>query len=302
MLCGNQVSKHLHTCPCNCGGMVWCGKYTGLSDVIGMVCLIQSQNSRSSLCKKASGWSLMISINQPYWICVISASCPKCNLKGRQLTSVSKSKTTAFVFGLGPNAGLSLEVGGVILEDVTSTWSNWTLIVLGATSSNNMSMLSPFLSILALYSIWWQSVVNNSAANKGCHTQIFCLVVLIRITGTALAFVVATQLFITILRGRLWCLACSTMHVIFYGSLLVCPRTVIAELPWIQTGFFFEPMVTCPICPSSADLDCWSFLFRQVICLWGFRLFNLLGHDLRCSCQHVVLSCVWMLVDAQLGE
>ena len=50
---------------------------------------------------------------------VILASCTKFNLKGRQFTSASELKPVAFVFGLGPNAGLSLEVGGVILEDVT---------------------------------------------------------------------------------------------------------------------------------------------------------------------------------------
>ena len=67
--------------------------------------------------------------------------------KCRQLTFASKLKSTVFVFGLGPNAGLSLEVGGVILEHVTPICSNWTLIVLGATDKNDMLMLSPFLYI-----------------------------------------------------------------------------------------------------------------------------------------------------------
>ena len=59
-------------------------------------------------------------------------------------------------------------------------------------------MLSPCLSMLALCSvssIW--SVLNNSAANKGCWIHTFCLVVLTRMTGTLLAFVVATHLLIT---------------------------------------------------------------------------------------------------------
>ena len=57
--CHSQVSKHLCTSPCNCGGMMQCGKYTGVSIVVSMVCLIQSQNLISSSCnEKTSGWSI----------------------------------------------------------------------------------------------------------------------------------------------------------------------------------------------------------------------------------------------------
>ena len=74
---------------------------------------------------------------------VISASFPKFNLKCRQLISTSKLESVAFVFGLEPKASLSLEVGGVISEDVSSTCSDWTLVVLGATGKNDILMLSP---------------------------------------------------------------------------------------------------------------------------------------------------------------
>ena len=42
------------------------------------------------------------------------------------------------------DAGLSLELGEVISEDVTSTYSDWTLIVSGATGKNDILVLSPF--------------------------------------------------------------------------------------------------------------------------------------------------------------
>ena len=241
----------------------------------------------------------MISINWLCWTCVILGSCPKFNLEGRQLTSASKLKPVAFVFGLGPNVCLSLGVGGVILEDVTSTCSNWTMIVSGATGNYYISMLSPFISILDLCSIWWHSMVNNSVANKGFHIQTFCFEVFIRMTGTLLVIVVVTHLFITMPRGRLWCLACSTRHAIFDG-ILVHPKTVVTKFPWTQIGFFW----------ASSDLSYESIsskilfvvFYRQVICLWGFGLSNLLGHDFRCCSQSLVLLYVWMVKDAQLGK
>ena len=103
------------------------------------------------------------------------------------------------------------------------------------------------LTILALSPIWWQSTINNSVINKGCHVQIFCLVMLIRMIGTALALTVATHLLTLMLRCRLWCSACSTRYVILDGTLVVCPWTVMTEFLGIQTGFFFDPIVTCPI-------------------------------------------------------
>ena len=115
---------------------------------------------------------------------------------------------------------------GDISGDVTSTCSDWALMVSGATGRNDISMLSPFLT---LCSTWWYSTVNSLVANKGCCNQTFCLVVLIRIIGTALAFVLAKHLFTMMPRGRLWCSACSSRHVTFDGILSVCPRMVITE-------------------------------------------------------------------------
>ena len=160
--------------------------------------------------------------------------CPHIYLKGRWLISAWKLKSMALVFGLGPKDGLSLEVGGVISDSVTSTCCDWTLIVSAVKGEKDMLMLFAFFSILALcsiLSIW--SMINNSASNKGCWIHIICLVVLIRMN------VVTAHLFMTIPRGRLSCWACSTRQVILDGILLVCPGTVMTELLGTQTGFSF---------------------------------------------------------------
>ena len=205
------------------------------------------QSPRSSSCREnTSGGSQMRFRNWLCWSHVILASVHIFNLKGRQLISAWKSKSAAFVFGLGRNDGLSLVMARVISDGDTSACSNWTLIVSGVTGEKDMLMLSPFLSILTLcsiLSIWF--TINNSMAKST-----FCLVVLIRMTGTLPAFVVATHLFMTMARGSLWCWACSTWQVILDGILLVCPSTVMTEFPGMQTGFCFEPIVTCPMAPS----------------------------------------------------
>ena len=145
--------------------------------------------------------------------CVILTSVPILNLKGRQLISAWKSKSMAFTSGLGPKDGFSLELGGVISDGVVSTCSHLTLMELGATDEKDILMLSPFLYMLALCCISSiSSVINNSVANKGCWIHTFCLVVLTRMIGTLLAFVVATHLLLTRPRGRL-CWACSTRQV-----------------------------------------------------------------------------------------
>ena len=60
-----------------------------------------------------------------------------------------------------------------------------------------------------------------------------------RITGTALASVVAAMHLFTVMpRERLWFSACSTRDVTFDGILFVCPRMVIKEFLGMQTGFF----------------------------------------------------------------
>ena len=131
---------------------------------------------------------------------------------------------------LGPNDGFSLELGGDILEDVSSTCPDQTLKMLGATGWKNIQILSPFISMLALCSIWQHSASNSSAAKKGCHFQILCLVVFIRIHGTDLTFVMATNLVTTLPMGRL-CSACSTRHVTCDGILLVHPQNCDERVP-----------------------------------------------------------------------
>ena len=196
--------------------------------------------------------------------CVISTVVAMFYLKGRWSIYALKSKFLDFTSGLGPKDGFSMEVEGSILGAIVSTCSDLTLMELGATGEKDIWMLSPCLSMLALCSIpsTW-SVLNNSAANKGCKIQTFCLLVLKRMIGTLLAFVVATQLLITMPGGRLWCWACSTRQVILGEILLVCPCTVIAELPGKQTGFCFEPIVTCPMVPFFLLKFNWSFFLDR---------------------------------------
>ena len=94
--------------------------------------------------------------------------------------------------------------GNQISGVADSTYSDLTLMELCATAEKDIWMLSLCLSMLALCSISSIcSALNNSVANKGCQIHTFCLVVLTRMTGTLLAFVVATHLLIIIPRGRL---------------------------------------------------------------------------------------------------
>ena len=85
----------------------------------------------------------------------------------------------AFVFGLGPNAGLSLIVGGAILEDVTSTCYDWTLILLVDTGENDISMLSPFLSIFGPMLYLMTLCCEQFSGQKGFaiskHSAFWCL-------------------------------------------------------------------------------------------------------------------------------
>ena len=59
----------------------------------------------------------------------------------------------AFTSGQGPKDDFSLEVGGVISDVVAFTYSDLTLMELGATGEKDILMLSPCLSMLALCSI-----------------------------------------------------------------------------------------------------------------------------------------------------
>ena len=239
----------------------------------------------------------MRSMNQLCWAWVMFVSSPKVNLKGRHCISASKSKSAALVSGLGPNTGFALESGGDIPMDVASTCSIWTVMVLGITGRNDISTSSPFISMLALCSTWWYFTMCSSVANKGCHNQMFCLVVLINIIGMDLALVLATHLFTIMSRSRLWCSACSTRHATFGGILFVCSYMVITAFLGMQTGFLFEPTVTCPICLVLLPKFCWSFFS-----LWGFYLITLLGHSLGRHPQPNTFTCVWIVVDTKLGD
>ena len=301
MPCCRQVSKYLCTFPCSCGGMVHCGKYTGLSIVIGIVCVIQSHYLRSSSYKeKTSGWSKLRSMNQFYWTCGIFVSFPKFNLKGRYCISASKSKSVALVLGLGANVGLSTELGGDISVDIASTCFYWTLMVLGTTGRNDISTSSPFLSMLALCSTWWSSTMYNLVANNGCCKQIFCLVVLIRIIGTDLALIIATHLFTTMPIGGLWCSVCSTRHVTFNGILFVCPRMVMTEFPE-DANRIFSLIQLWPVLYTQFCYQNFVGLFWQVICFWGFSIFRLLGYSFGRYSQCTAFACVWMMADTELG-
>ena len=98
--------------------------------------------------------------------------------------------------------------------------------------------------------------------------------------------------------------------VILDGNLLACPSTVTAELLGTQTGFFFEPIMTCPMAPVFSLNFCWS-VFRQVICLWGLSLFNFSKCCSQClvlfahqnSRRHTIGKIIkdWLLHDTQMS-
>ena len=118
--------------------------------------------------------------------------------------------------------------------------------------------------------------------NKGCHNQMFYLVVLIRVISTALAFGVATHLFTIMPRGRSWCSACSTRHVTFDGIFFVCPSTVMTEFPGMQVGFFFDPTVTWPKC----------LVLLPKLCLFGGCIHSDSRDTVLEDTPNTLLSCV----------
>ena len=187
-------------------------------------------------------------------------------------------------------------MGGVISDDVTSTWSIWTLIVLCVTGKNDILMLSPFLP----YWPYWSIMANNSAANKGYQIQTFCFEVLIRNTSTLLAFVVATNLFMTMPRGRLWCWACSMRQfwmVICWFNLSLSKL----NYQWHKQGFSLSqlwPVLWLQF--FSLNLH-WSFVDRSSV----FRdLVGLIfwGHTSRFCSQCLVLIYIRIVKEAQLGK
>ena len=256
----SQVSRHLCTSPLSCLGIVWCGKYTGLSVIVSIICLIRSQYPRSSSCKEKT--SLLSCTRSMKWLCwshVKLASSPVLSWKGSQSISFLKSKSVEMVSGLGPNSGFSIS-GLVGLMGPASTWQLLVSVSWVGTGWNPIEMLSPSQSMVALYSISVHSASYNSAASKGCLTHTLYLLVLIIITGIVLAFGIATHQLITMPSGRLWCSTCSTGLVILGGNLLMCPGIVMEEFPGMQIGCCLMPMVTWPINPSFLIKDGWAFL------------------------------------------
>ena len=156
-----------------------------------------------------------------------------------------------------------------------STCSDLTLMELGAIAEKDIWMLSPCLSMSALCSIssTWL-VPNNSVANKGCRIHTFCLLVLTRMTGTLLAFVVAMHLLITMPGGRLWCWACSTRQVNFDGILLVCPRH---SKSWIARNMYRTLFrANCDLSNGSIlPLKIWSVFFLDRSSVFGDLLISM---------------------------
>ena len=134
-------------------------------------------------------------------------------------------------------------------------------MVLGTTGRNDTLATSPLTSISAWCSTGWYFAVYNSAANKVCCNQTFCLLVLINITDMDLDFTFATHIFTTIPCGKLWCSACFTRHTALGCILVVCPCTVMTKFLGMQIGFFLEPVVTSPMCPVTSSKFCWSFFY-----------------------------------------
>ena len=94
-----------------------------------------------------------------------------------------------------------------------------------------MSTSSTSLSISMQY--WWHSIsdTNPSVGNRGCLTQIFRSVVLIKMIGILLALGVEQQLFTTRPFCKLWCTTCSTIYDCLLLSFEIAPGTVNVALP-----------------------------------------------------------------------
>ena len=235
-------------------------------------------------------------LNWLCWICVNFTSSPKFSLKGRHLTSASKSKFVAWVSGLRPNTSFFWGLGVDVSADVDSTCPTWTLMVLGTTGRDDTLATSPSTSISAWCSTRWYSVVYNSVANKGCCNQTFCFVVLINITGTDLDFTVATHLFTTIPWSSWWCSACSTRHTAFGWTLVVCPSTVITEFLGMQIGFILDPIVTCPMCLVTSSKFCWSFFYTGHLVL-GMLLVLFVGTQIEMT---LPIHCCYLCLNDEI--
>ena len=162
----NQVSRHLCTSHWSCLGIVQCSKYTGLSVVVGIVCLMRSQYPRSSSCKEKT--SLLSCTKLMKWLCwshINLASFLMFSWKGCWSNSFWKLNSAELVSGLGPNSGFSIS-GLLDWMGPTSTWLLLMSISWGGTGWNPTEMLLPSWFIVTLYSVALHSTSNNSAANK----------------------------------------------------------------------------------------------------------------------------------------
>ena len=198
----NQVSRHLCTSPWSCLGIVQCGKYTGLSVIVSIVCFIRLQYARSSLCKEKT--SLLSYTRFMKWFCwshVKLTSFPMLSWKGSWSISFLIKICGIDVWS---NSGFSIS-GLVGWMGHVSTSQLLVLISWGGTGWNPVEISSPFQSMVALYSISLHSTSNSLAANKGCLTHTLYLLVLIIITGIVLAFGIAMHQLITMPSSILWC-------------------------------------------------------------------------------------------------
>ena len=116
----------------------------------------------------------------------------------------------------------------------------------GSANRNEMIISSPSLLISVQYCWVSTSTSNNSAASKGCLTQMFWSVVFIRIAGTLLAFGVTQQLCNTMPCGKLWCTACSTIYNWPFSILEVFPGTM-KNYQWVKDKIekLLAPKVIC---------------------------------------------------------
>ena len=155
----------------------------------------------------------------------IKCTCfPIFNLKGSHWILALKSKSAKQASSWEQNVYFSSVLGGWVFVYLTSTCSNYIQVTLDTTGWNVILILFSLLSIRALCSIWWHFVY---IIQQLIRVAIFCLLVLSRIHGTALAMVVPMHIFTTIFSGRL-CFVCSTRHAVLAGTLVMCPRIVMA--------------------------------------------------------------------------
>ena len=164
----NQVSGHFCTSCWSCLGIVWCGKYTGLLVIVGMVCLMRLKYPRSSSHKEKT--SLFSYTRLRKWFCwshINLASFPMFSWKGSWSILFLKLNSVELVSGLGPNSGFSI-LGLLDWMGLASTWLLLVSISWEGTGWNPTEMLLPSWFIFVLYPISSHSTSNNLAANKGC--------------------------------------------------------------------------------------------------------------------------------------